>query len=405
MTITTRNRFGMLAQAGLVLLAATTVLGAALRPQAETLRVCADPDNLPFSNRQGEGFENRIADLIAQEWGGSATYAWWRQMRGFVRNTLRAGACDVIIGIPKGYDPVLSTEPYYRSSYVFVYRADRDIEVTSLDDPILSQLRIGVNLLGDDYTNPPPAHALGARGITGNVQGYHSFYSETDRPSAIIEALASGEIDVAIVWGPLGGYWAKQQQVRMTIVPLPERDSVTGFPMAYDISMGVRRGDDALKARLEEVVARKRSEIDRILEDFGVPLAGVARSRLEQTNRSPSGGTDARGDILQANVAAVDTPSVVSADVYAGWKWWHVYCFRCHGVDAIGATLGPDLRQSVTGSLTKELFLETGLNGRPEKGMPAWSTLLTEEQLAQVYRYVLERAEGRLAPGRPNTGG
>jgi mxaJ protein len=134
------------------------------RPQRH-LRVCADPNNLPFSNRQLEGFENRIADLLAREMNATVDYTWWAQRRGFIRNTLKAGDCDVVIGLPMVSEMALTTKPYYRSTYVFVYRQDKGLNVRSFDDPILRKIKIGVHLIGDDFANTPPAHALTARGI------------------------------------------------------------------------------------------------------------------------------------------------------------------------------------------------------------------------------------------------
>ena len=234
------------------------------------LRVCGDPDNLPFSNEKREGFENQIAALLARELGDSLVYTWWPQRRGFVRNTLRARECDVILGVPGGFDPVLETKPYYRSTYYLVSRTDRKLRVASLDDPRLRKLKIAVNMIGEDYTNTPPAHALGARGIP--VVGFSTFYNAEHRPEDIVNAVAKGNVDVAIVWGPLAGYFAKRAPVPLTLVPLPDSVDRTGYPFAYDIAVGVRRSDKGLRARIEDVLDRKRAEIAKILEDYNVPL-------------------------------------------------------------------------------------------------------------------------------------
>ena len=237
-------------------------------------RVCADPENLPFSNQKMEGFENRIADVIAKDLGASVSYIWWGQRRGFIRNTMNAtlkeGRCDVMIGAPQGYDLVRTTKPYYRSTYVFVYRKDKGLHITSLDDPSLKKVTIGVHLLGEDYSNPPPVHELAKRGIVGNVKGFDTFYSAKNPPSTIIDAVASGKIDVAIVWGPAAGYFVLHQQVPMAIVPVPSGKG--DLPFAFDISMGVKRGNDALSAAVEKSLVRKHAEIVRILTDYGVPL-------------------------------------------------------------------------------------------------------------------------------------
>jgi mxaJ protein len=241
------------------------------RPAGAVLRVCADPDNLPFSNEKGEGFENKIAAVLAEELGASVSYVWWPQRRGFVRNTLRARDCDVLIGVPNGFDPVAATTPYYRSTYYFVTRADRKLRIASLDDPALRTLRIGVNLIGEDYTNPPPAHALGARGITVH-KGYSTFYNAEQRPEDVINAVVKGEVDVAIVWGPLAGYFAGRQPVPLDLVAIPDSVDRTGFPFAFDIALGVRRSDRELRAQLDSALVHRRADIDRILREYGVPV-------------------------------------------------------------------------------------------------------------------------------------
>src|SRR5437868_10667318 len=129
------------------------------------LTVCADPNNLPFSNERQEGFENRIAELVARDLNARLSYVWWAQRRGFVRNTLNQNACDLLIGVPSSFERVSTTIPYYRSTYVFVTRRDRRLKVASFDDPQLRRLRVGVQLIGDDATNSPPAHALSNRHI------------------------------------------------------------------------------------------------------------------------------------------------------------------------------------------------------------------------------------------------
>ncbi|HEX6212645.1 MAG TPA: substrate-binding domain-containing protein [Methylomirabilota bacterium] len=243
-------------------------------PTAAALRVCADPNNLPFSNRAGQGFENALAELIARELGRDVTYTWWPQRRGFIRYTLRAGRCDVVMGVPAGYELTATTRPYYRSSYVFVTRRGRAPRLRSFDDPRLRRLRIGLHLIGDDGANVPPEQALGRRGIVGNVVGYSIYgdYSTPNPPARLIEAVARGEIDVALAWGPLAGYFGPRQEVPLEIEPVsPDRDGPT-LPFAYDIAMGVRRDDTRLLAELDAVIARRGPEIDHLLRGFGVPL-------------------------------------------------------------------------------------------------------------------------------------
>lgn len=249
--------------------------------QARELRVCADPNNLPYSNRRQEGFENKIAELIAAELDATVRYTWWPQRRGFIRNTLRERTCDVVMGVPSSFELVLTTKPYYRSTYVFLYRKNSGFEIKSFDDPILRELKIGVHVIGDDYTNSPPAHALGNREIVNNVVGYSVFgdYDEENPPAAIVDAVAAGEVDVAIVWGPIAGYFAKREPVELEIVPVSPAIDLPFLPFVYDISMGVRREEEgeALKEELEEILKRKAADVDKILRDYGVPIVGVSR--------------------------------------------------------------------------------------------------------------------------------
>ena len=184
--------------------------------------------------------------------------------------TLEEGRCEVVIAVPKEYDLVRTTKPYFRSTYVFVYPRDKGPRISSLDDPILKKLKIGVHLLGNDYENPPPVHELSKRGVVGNLVGFNTFYSAENPPSAIVDAVASGKIDVAIVWGPTAGYYVQRQSVPLVMVPVPSGPG--DLPFAFDMSMGVKPGNDALLATLEKVIAAKRSDITKILKDYNVPL-------------------------------------------------------------------------------------------------------------------------------------
>ncbi len=270
-----------------VLISAISILAAgrdaAWADQGRELRVCADPNNLPFSNQRREGFENKIAELIAAELHATVRYTWWPQRRGFIRNTLRERTCDVVMGVPSSYELVLTLKPYYRSTYVFMYRKDSGLEIRSFDDPSLRNVKIGVHVIGDDYANSPPAHALGNRNIVQNVVGYSVFgdYSEENPPARIVDAVAAGEVDVAIVWGPIAGYFAKRQPVELELVPVTPAIDLPFLPFVYDMSMGVRREEEALalKDELEEIVERKAAEIGAILQDYGVPLVELMGRR------------------------------------------------------------------------------------------------------------------------------
>lgn len=250
--------------------------GSRTRQQDKVLKVCSDPYNLPFSNEQREGFENKIAQLVARDLGDSLAHYWWPHRRGFVRNSIRAGYCDLLIGVPKGFDLVLTTNPYYRSTYYVVTRQDRHLDVRSLDDTVLRHLKIGVNMIGYDYTNTPPAQALSAHGIVGNLVGFGSFFTDKgDQPGDIVDAVAKGDVDLAIVWGPMAGYFAKRQPVPLTLVALPDSDPVSGMPFAFDIAMGVRRGEKAFAARIDSVITHRHAEIVGILRDYNVPVLGT----------------------------------------------------------------------------------------------------------------------------------
>jgi len=260
---------------GVFLLAAALLCpNSALAQGKKLFRVCADPENLPFSNRQQAGFENKVAEVMAKALGETVSYVWWGQRRGFIKNTMNAtldsARCDVVIGVPQGYDLVRTTKPYYRSTYVFVYPKNKGLQIKSLDDPVLKKIKIGVHLLGNDYENPPPVHELSKRGIVGNVVGFQTFYSAQNPPSRIIDAVAAGQVDVAIVWGPAAGYFVAHQRVPLAIVPIPS--GKTDLPFAFNVSMGVRPGDDALRLRLEKAIDEKHAEITKILEDYRVPL-------------------------------------------------------------------------------------------------------------------------------------
>jgi mxaJ protein len=239
-----------------------------------TLRVCADPNNLPYSNDRREGFENKLAELVAADLHVRVTYTWWAQRRGYVRNTLRAGKCDVIMGVPTGFGPVLVTRPYYRSTYTFVTRRSTP-PVASFDDPALRRLRVGVQLIGDESANSPPAAALTRRGIVENVTGYTVLgdYREPNPPSRIVRAVADSEVDVAIVWGPLAGYFARKSPVPLRVEPVSPEIDLPYLPFVFDMAVGVRRGEAAFRDRIDDVLRRRRREIDRLLAAYGVPRA------------------------------------------------------------------------------------------------------------------------------------
>jgi mxaJ protein len=251
---------------------------AALLPSAtadaDALRVCADPNNMPFSNRAGDGFENKLAEMVAQQFGKTVSYTWWAQRRGFIRHTLKAGDCDLVMGVPARYDLVETTRPYYRSTYVFVSQTARHVQLDGIDSPQLRSLTIGVHLIGDDGNNTPPAHALGQQGIIDNVRGFMIYgdYREPDPPARLIEAVEHGEIDVAAAWGPLAGYAAKQSSVPLTVTPIIASERFAPQQFQFEIAMGVSKGDHALRDRLDDFIAQHGAEITALLHSYGVPL-------------------------------------------------------------------------------------------------------------------------------------
>ena len=254
-------------------LLALALAGCSAGAAPKVLTVCADPNNLPFSNRAGQGFENRIAAIIARDMGWQVRYVWWAQRRGYVRNTLGEQKCDIWPGVASGVEMVATTRPYYRSTYVFVTRADRGLKGLTLDDPRLKKLSIGVQMVGDDAMNTPPAHALAARGMTRNVRGFMLYgdYAKPNPPAEIVRAVADRRVDVALVWGPLAGYFAKTSSVPLRIERVTPWLDNAQWPMVYDISMGVRKNDPAFLQRIDAVLARRKAEIAAILNRYGVP--------------------------------------------------------------------------------------------------------------------------------------
>lgn len=248
------------------------------------LRVCSDPNNLPFSNEAGEGFENELAQLVAKGLGRNGVeYAWRPQRRGFVRNTLDAGLCEVIMGVPAGYERARTTIPYYRSSYVFVYRPDAGFAIGSMDDPLLERLKIGVHAVGDDYSSTPGAAALARRGLIDNIVGFSIYgdYSEPHPPSRVVEAVTDGRVDVAIAWGPLAGYFASRSTPPLSVVPVTPQYDGDFVPFSFDISMATRRDDDALHDALEQFIRQHGADIRAVLERYGVPLVPGEATNLK----------------------------------------------------------------------------------------------------------------------------
>jgi mxaJ protein len=230
------------------------------------LRVCADPDNLPFSNRLQQGFENHIAKLLARDMHARLSYEWQRMGRGFVREYLGKARCDLVVGIPANFSQLLTTRPYYRSTYVFVSRRRAQVRPANLNDPALHRMKVGVQVLDDDYA--PPAHALARRGMQANIVGFET--TGGDAPS-IVRAVVNRKVDTAVVWGPLAGYFARRYPGRLTLTPVQPEVDPPGLPFTFAISMGVRKGNTQLRDRLQQFLDRRDGQIQTILRAYGVP--------------------------------------------------------------------------------------------------------------------------------------
>jgi mxaJ protein len=242
-----------------------------LNPRA--LRVCADPNNLPFSDANGTGFQNALARLLARELHAELQYTWWPERRGFLRNTLHARRCDIVLGLPVGYARVLTTHPLYTSSYTWVHHTET-LHNPSIAAAELRALRIGVPLVGDDGANPPVVNALVRGGLVENLHGYPVYgdYREERPTGELVHAVARGDVDVAVVWGPIAGYNAARERPALEVTPVTSpTESFT-----FDIAIAVRAEDTSLRDELDAVLERRRSDVDAILDRFHVPR-GVKR--------------------------------------------------------------------------------------------------------------------------------
>ena len=234
----------------------------------DVLRVCADPRSLPFSDEAQDGFEDKIAALFAAKLGKTISYTYYPRSVGFIRNTLNALKCDVVIGDVQGDDMVQTTNPYYRAFYALVVRSGAGLDdVQSLADPRLKGKKIGV------VAGTPPATIMAKDGLIGGAKPFPLVVdTRYDAPSkAMIDEIASGEIDAGVLWGPIGGYYAKHATIPLTVIPLTREQ---GAQMDFRISMGVRHSDQEWKRTLNRLIRENQSEIDKILTDYGVPIVG-----------------------------------------------------------------------------------------------------------------------------------
>ncbi len=241
--------------------------GQAMRvPQENEFKVCADPNNLPFSNEKGEGFENKIAEVLAADLKKDLSYQFWFDRFGFIRNTLSAKRCDVIIGTASGVDMVKTGKPYYRSGHVWIYRKDSGYNIKDWNSPDLRKGVIGI------VDKSPVSVALDANDLIGNAKPYRLQRDLNDSPGILVDDLVSGEIDVAIMWGPIGGYYAKNAKIPLEVVLIPEFENTQLSGKTYwNISPAVRYKENDRLKMIDKAIVRNKDKILKILDDYGIP--------------------------------------------------------------------------------------------------------------------------------------
>ena len=244
-------------------------------PDQKEFKVCADPENMPYSNQKGEGFENKIAELLAKDLGKELTYEFWLDRQGFLRNTINAQRCDVIMGMGSDVDNLRTSKPYYRSGYVFVYRKSSNYNIKDWDSPDLGKGIIGI--VGES----PPTIPLRDHDLMGNAHPYRIQRDLNFPPSLMIDDLVAGKNDIAIIWGPIGGYFAKQSKEPLVVVPIPEFKSERNSldtqkgKSEFNISVAVRKKDKERMEMIQGALDRNQSKIMKILDDYGIPHVPV----------------------------------------------------------------------------------------------------------------------------------
>jgi quinoprotein dehydrogenase-associated probable ABC transporter substrate-binding protein len=233
-------------------------------PKRDALRVCADPNLLPFSNDKLEGYENKIAAMIGEELGVPVVYTWWPQTIGFVRNTLRERKCDLVMGAASGEGLMQNTNPYYRSVYSLVYRENAATKAKAMNDPSLRDLRFGV------VTKTPGATLANLNHIA-NVEPYElDIDTRQDNPARrAVEDVASGKTDATVIWGPIAGYFASLQPTKLTVIPLVDEHATR---LDFSITMGIRGDEPEWKHWLNDFIARRQGDINAVLTQYHVPL-------------------------------------------------------------------------------------------------------------------------------------
>ena len=239
-------------------------------PDESEFKVCADPDLMPYSNNKQEGFEDKIAEVLAKDLGKKLTYTYAYSRQGFLRNTLNAMRCDVIMSTPPDNDAMRTTKPYYRTGNLFVYRKDSGYNITDWDSPDLAKGRIGI------VGQSPATIPLNDHNLMGNARPYRMQRDLNLPPSYLVDDLVKGDIDVAIVWGPIGGYFAKQSKIPLVTHIIPEYESVNVKGKEFwNISIGVRKGDKERAKLIEGAIDRNQDKINKILDDYGIPHVAV----------------------------------------------------------------------------------------------------------------------------------
>lgn len=231
------------------------------------LRVCADPDDLPFSSAKQPGFDNRIAQLLAADLHRRPLFIWSRERRGFLREQFNKNICDILMGVPQGMKRVQTTIPYYRSSYVFVTRRSDHLQLASFDDPAIGNQPIGLQILEEDFS--PPSLPLIRSGHAAQLVGFDSF---GDGGNRIVCAVAQKQVGFAVVWGPIAGYYAANQSSPIVLSPVRPSIDASGIPFSFPISIAVHNGDGVLARQLNAAIEHHRTQIEKILSIYHVPL-------------------------------------------------------------------------------------------------------------------------------------
>ena len=367
---------------------ATVSTQSAAPAAAGSLRVCGDPDNLPYSNDRLQGFENRIAAVIAADLGVEASYTWWPHQRGLVKNTLDAGTCDVLFGVPHDLETILATRPYYSSSYVIAHVRGKHA-VTSLDAPELKSLRIGV------YANTPVEESLARRGLLDKLTAYSLFFDpagDRDRPTKLLDDLVAGKVDVAMPWGPLAGYYAKKLNAPIEMSALPDE---TGVPLSFSMGMGVKKGNRDLKNRLEAAIDHRQKEIRAVLDEFGVPLAAAKQAAVGAIQVPPEAPAPAPGAKAGAQAGAPGdankkNPFTDNADaVEVGKKLYiQVGCQGCHGGGGGGGMATSLIDDAWKFGSDDETLFKLIKGQIPEQTMPTVYSSLPDEQVWQILAFI-----------------